>query len=346
MTTGILITNLGTPAAPTKSAVRKYLAEFLSDPRVVELPAILWQPILQGIVLNTRPKKSAALYQKIWTEEGSPLLATTKKQAEKLAHIFQQLSLKPALPNNKLTPLDVNTTPRPFSREGLDTFVISFGMRYGEPSLKQGLEELKHCHKIIILPLYPQYSATTTGSTFDAIANILKKWRHIPEIKFINQYAEEPGYIQALASQIKIFWQQNQRGEKLLFSFHGLPKNSIAKGDPYYSSCQKTAALVAAELKLSPEKYEVVFQSRFGAQEWLQPYCDITLQQLPKQEHKKIDIICPGFAADCLETLEEIAMRNTEIFLEAGGEQLNYIPALNDTEDHLNFLADLIQRHL
>jgi ferrochelatase len=316
--TGILITNLGTPAAPTTKAVRHYLAEFLSDPRVVELPSFLWWPILHGIVLRTRPKKSAHAYQKIWTAEGSPLLVFGKKQQQGLNQLLQKKLNKP--------------------------IHVELAMRYGSPSIKQGLENLKQkaITQLIIFPLYPQYSSAATGSTFDAIVKILKTWRYVPELHFISDYHANTDYIDAMANSIETFWQQHGRGEKLLFSFHGLPKNSIAKGDPYYLQCQTTADLIVKKLQLPETAWQVVFQSRFGFQPWLQPYCDKTLIELAKQGYKKLDVVCPGFSADCLETLEEISIRNAEMFIKAGGEQLNYIPALNDSPQHLEVLVNIV----
>lgn len=316
---GLLLTNLGTPTAPNTKAVRRYLAEFLSDPRVVELPAFLWWPILHGIVLRTRPKKSAHAYQKIWTDEGSPLLVIAKKQLQGLKELLSKKSKEPVH--------------------------IELAMRYGSPSIKQALENLKQkdITQLIIFPLYPQYSAATTASTFDEVAKILKTWRYVPHLNFISDYHDNENYIDAIVNSIASFWKQHGRGEKLLFSFHGLPKNSIQKGDPYYSQCQKTADLIVRKLQLPETAWQTVFQSRFGFQEWLQPYCDKTLVELGKQGYKKIDIICPGFSADCLETLEEISIRNKEYFIAAGGEQLNYIPALNDSSQHLTALANIVK---
>jgi len=316
---GLLLTNLGTPTAPTPKAVRHYLAEFLSDPRVVELPAFLWWPILHGIILRTRPKKSAHAYQKIWTNEGSPLLAIAKKQLQGLRELL--------------------------SKKSGELIHVELAMRYGSPSIKQALENLKQkdITQLIIFPLYPQYSAATTASTFDEVAKALRTWRYIPRLSFISDYHDNENYIDALVNSIASFWRQRGRGEKLLFSFHGLPKNSIQKGDPYYSQCQKTASLIIKKLQLPEAAWQVVFQSRFGFQEWLQPYCDKTLVELAKQGYKKLDVVCPGFSADCLETLEEISIRNTEMFIAAGGEQLNYIPALNDSTQHLDALANIVR---
>lgn len=318
---GVLLINLGTPVAATRKAVKNYLAEFLADPRVVELPRWLWLPILYTIVLPLRSRKSAKLYQKIWTQKGSPLLIFSEKISQGVKKILQQQF------NQNITAV--------------------LAMRYGSPSIAEGLEFFreKKIQQLIILPLYPQYSFSATSSVFDAVTKVINTWRVIPQVHFINQYAEDVKYIDALVSSIQTFWLEHERGEKLLFSFHGLPKNSIAKGDPYYQQCLTTAKLVAEKLRLTEDKWQVVFQSRFGKQRWLEPYCDKTLRTLAKQGHKNIDIVCPGFVADCLETLEEIAIRNKEIFIAAGGQQLNYIPALNDSPEHLQALASLISKN-
>jgi ferrochelatase len=319
---GVLLTNLGTPTAANSRALRQYLREFLSDPRVIELPRWLWWPILNGVILTLRPRYSAKLYQKIWTAEGSPLLTISQQQKTALQTLVDKY-----YPNK---------------------IKVSLGMRYGSPSIKSALEEL-HAHnvrRLLVLPLYPQYSNATVGSTFDAVARILKTWRWLPELHMVTQYADNDYYITALANSILQSWQKENRGDKLLFSFHGIPQRSLELGDPYFCFCHKTARLVAEKLQLTKEQWLVVFQSRFGRQEWLQPYCDKTLIELAKQGTKKIDIICPGFAADCLETLEEIDERNRELFYHAGGEQLTYIPALNTQPEHLTALLNIIQQHL
>lgn len=319
---GILLINLGTPVAADVKAVKHYLAEFLSDSHVVELPHWLWLPILHTIVLPVRSRKSAKLYKKIWTQEGSPLLVFSKKISQGLGKILQQ--------------------------EFNEKIKVVLAMRYGSPSIAEGLEFFRenNIQKLIILPLYPQYSFSATASTFDTVTKLITAWKVVPDIHFINQYSENINYINALATHIENFWEKHHRGEKLLFSFHGLPQKSIAKGDPYYSQCLKTSELTAKKLNLPAEKWQVVFQSRFGKQRWLEPYCDKTLQAFAKQGYKNIDIICPGFPADCLETLEEIAIRNRETFIEAGGQQLNYIPALNDSLEHLKALVSLVQQKL
>ncbi len=315
---GILLTNLGTPEAADTRSVRRYLAEFLADPRIVEAPRWLWRLILHGIILRIRPPRVAHAYASIWTEQGSPLLTFTQKQARALQPILEEKFRMPVK--------------------------VAFGMRYGYPSLARGLAELQQmgAQRILVLPLYPQYSATTTASTFDAIADELKTWRWLPELHLLTHYHDHPGYIRALCASIEQFQQQHGKPQKLLFSFHGLPKRYFLAGDPYYCHCHKTARLVAEQLELPAEQWQVCFQSRFGREEWLQPYTDFTLKALPNQGIKHVQVISPGFASDCLETLEEINMQNRTFFLEAGGEKFDYIPALNDRPEHIQFLADLI----
>lgn len=319
-TLGILITNLGTPDQPTPQALRRYLAEFLWDPRVVEVSRPLWWLILNLIILNTRPKKSAQAYQKIWQPEGSPLLTISEQQKEKLNQVL----------NNQLT----------------FPYHIALGMRYGNPSIKQALDVLqqKHITKLLVLPLYPQYSAATVGSTFDRVTDIVKTWRWVPEFSFINHYHDNDLYIKALASHIQKYLPEIP--QKLIFSFHGLPKRYLLEGDPYFCQCHKTARLVAESLGLQENQWQVAFQSRFGKEEWLKPYTDYLLQALPKQGVKDIAIICPGFAADCLETLEEIAEENKNYFLQAGGEKYQYIPALNAEDSHIAVLKNLIIEYI
>lgn len=310
---GVLLCNVGTPDAPTPAAVRRYLAEFLSDKRVVEIPRLLWWPILHGIILRFRPKKSAALYQKIWTAAGSPLLTYSQQLATLLE---QQLNLPVAL-----------------------------GMHYGHPSIQSALENLRtrHVAKLFILPLYPQYSATTTAATFDLVTNVLKQWRVIPEIRMLTDYADDPIYIDALAQSIR---SAQTTSSHLLFSFHGIPKRNILKGDPYQQRCLLTAQRVAEALQLTPEHYHVSFQSRLGRAEWLQPYTDKTLAALPTLGIKQLQVICPGFAVDCLETLEEIAIQGKKQFLTAGGMEFHYIPALNTCPGQLAVLKNLISKHI
>lgn len=320
--TGILITNLGTPDAPTPAALRRYLGEFLWDPRVVDMPRILWWIILHGIILRIRPARSARSYQKVWTEQGSPLLAISKRQAEALQGVLNAKFSGP--------------------------LVVALGMRYGNPSIPAALQQLQaaNVRRLLVLPLYPQYSASTTASTFDAVANVLKTWRWLPELRMVNHYHDEPTYIDSMAQSIREAWETRSEPERLLFSFHGLPKRFLLLGDPYYCECHKTARLIAERLKLADDRWQLTFQSRFGREEWLQPYTDHTLRSLAEAGIKSVDVVCPGFSADCLETLEEIAMENRDIFLKAGGQNYHYIPALNDRPEHIHMLADLIEQHI
>lgn len=319
---GIVIANLGTPDAPDVPALRRYLREFLLDPRVIEMPRALWWLALHLLVLPFRPRKSAALYRKVWTAEGSPLLVITRRQAAGVAAL---------LARDVEAPVEVRVA-----------------MRYGNPSVRAALRELAAagCHRILVLPLYPQYAAVTTGSTFDAVAAELTGWRWVPELRTIHSYHDEPAYIEALAASLREAWAANGPGEKLLFSFHGIPRRYFLAGDPYYCHCQKTARLVAERLGLPRERWQVSFQSLFGREEWLRPYTEDTLRALAAAGTRCLDVICPGFSADCLETLEEIDGLNREIFLHAGGERYRYVPALNDRPDHLQLLAGLLRRHL
>ena len=318
---GLLVVNLGTPAAPDTGAVRRYLAEFLSDPRVVELPPVLWRFILHGVILRTRPARSARAYRKIWTEAGSPLLVHSQAVADGL-----QRRLGRRLPG--------------FAH-------VRLAMTYGEPAIDAGLVELRNLgvRRLLVLPLYPQYSGTTTASVFDRVAAVLRRWRRLPELRFINQYHDEPAYISALADSVRRHWNEHGRGERLLMSFHGVPRATLDAGDPYHCQCRKTARLLGEALELTPDRYVVCFQSRVGRAEWLRPYTDQTLEALAREGVGDIDVVCPGFAVDCLETLEEIAIQNAGLFAAAGGGSLRYIPALNDSDPHLDFLADLVCRH-
>lgn len=319
---GILIANLGSPDEPTPKAVRRYLAEFLWDKRVVEIPRPLWWLILNLVVLNVRPKKSAALYQSIWTEHGSPLLVHSQNQAEKIRGYF-----------DKHHPGRV---------------AVSLGMRYGNPSVESALEELHGAgaQRILVLPLYPQYSATTTATLFDKVADLLKKRRLLPELRFINHYHDHPGYIDAMATQIHNYWAENGRTKFFVLSFHGLPHRCLKQGDPYFCECQKTARLLAEKLELDDDQWKITFQSRFGREEWLKPYTDKSLEELAREGKHDVDVYCPGFSADCLETLEEIAETNRDVFLQAGGKNYRYIPALNASEAHISFLTNLIETHV
>jgi len=317
---GILITNLGTPDRPDKKALKLYLKEFLSDPRVIEIPKLIWQIILRGIILNVRPRKVAKLYKSIWSKNGGPLLVMLKKQKKGI-----QKDLKQKRKDVK----------------------IEIAMRYGNPSIEKGLINLKRlgCKRILILPLYPQYCAATVGSTFDKVTEILRKWRWIPEIRFVNGYFDDPLYIDCLIKSIKKSWKKKGRAQKIVFSYHGIPKKYLLKGDPYYCFCQKTTRLVVEKMKLKKNDYITTFQSRFGPQEWLTPYTDKTLKKLPKKNIKSVDVISPGFSSDCLETLEELEVENKVNFLSSGGEKFNYINCLNDDPQHLKMLSFLIQKH-
>lgn len=321
---GVLMVNLGTPDAPTKKALKVYLKEFLSDPRVVEpnFPRWVWWLVLNGIILNIRPKRSAEAYASIWDEvgEGSPLMAISKQQHQAIS---DQLS-----------------------RENVDV-VIELAMRYGNPSIKSGLKKLKaqNVDRLLVLPMYPQYSASTTASIFDEVTNQLQTWRLVPETRFINHYHDHVDYIDALAQSVKNHWQTHGQPDLLLMSFHGVPKRYLMNGDPYHCECHKTGRLLAEKLGLNKEQYRVTFQSIFGREEWLKPYTMDTLKALPNEGHKNVQIICPGFAADCLETLEEIAVENKDYFMEAGGQEFSYIPALNAEPSHVQFLTDLIKKH-
>lgn len=319
---GVLLVNLGSPEAPTTHAVRRYLAEFLWDPRVVEIPRPLWWLILHGAVLRTRPSRSAHAYQRIWTDEGSPLMVNSRAQARALQQVL--------------------------AAQYGERMAVALAMRYGEPSISAGLAQLRgaHARRIVVLPLYPQYSAATTASVFDAVAEELKTWRWLPELRFITHYHDDEGYLSALVNSIREKWQQQSQAERLLFSFHGMPRRTLLAGDPYHCQCQKTARLVAERLALPQERWQVSFQSRFGRAEWMQPYTDKTLRQWAQEGIKEVDVVCPGFAADCLETLEEIAMLNRDDFLAAGGTHLSYIPALNDRPDHIDALVKVLNKHI
>jgi protoporphyrin/coproporphyrin ferrochelatase len=319
---GILLVNLGTPAAPTAKAVRPYLKQFLSDPRVVEIPRAVWWLILNGIILNTRPKASAEKYAKVWTSEGSPLRVHTEKQA-KLVQGY-------------------------FSHAGQTNVLVDYAMRYGEPSVDAGLKRLKErgCTRILVLPLYPQYAASTTASSFDAVAESLSQMRNLPELRMVRDFHDDLGYISALTASVRKHWEVNGRAEKLVMSFHGVPRFTLDKGDPYFCECQKTARLLAEQLGLKPEQYLVTFQSRFGKAEWLKPYTQSTLERLAKDGVKNVDVICPGFVADCLETLEEIAIEVRAAFIARGGKSLNYIPCLNERHDFIGALVALCSRHM
>lgn len=318
MTLGVLVVNLGTPDEPTPAAVRRYLRQFLSDPRVVEAPRWLWWPVLEGFILRVRPARSAAAYRKIWTKQGSPLLVLTTALAAAIQERLREQSSA--------------------------AIVVEPAMSYGNPSIESALKRLfaQGASGILVLPLYPQYSNSTTGTVFEAATRLLSQRRFAPGLRFINHYHDSSGYIEALAASVREAWQVNGQGERLLFSFHGLPRRMVEQGDPYYRQCLETSGRVAEALGLRKGSWQVSFQSRVGREEWLRPYTDELLQQLGEQRMGKIDVLCPGFAVDCLETLEEIAMQNAERFVAAGGGELRYIPALNTRPEHVAFLSGLI----
>lgn len=323
---GVLLANLGTPEAPTAEALRPYLREFLTDPRVIELPAWKWRPILEAFVLTRRPKASAELYRKVWTEGGSPLLVISERQR---AAIAERLAEQVGNPLH-----------------------VALGMRYGRPSIAEALRELRDlgCRRLLVLPLYPQYSSATTGSTFDALAAELTAWRWVPELRTIHGYHGDDAYLDALARSIEDFWVGNGGGRpaKLLFSYHGIPKRYFLAGDPYHCFCHETSRRVAERLGLEDDAWEVTFQSRFGREEWLKPYTDETIKAMAKAGIPSLDVISPAFAADCLETLEELDGLNREFWEHAGGpaDGYRYIPCLNDRDDHVALLADLVLRNL
>jgi protoporphyrin/coproporphyrin ferrochelatase len=319
---GVLLVNLGTPDAPTPAAVRRFLGEFLSDPRVVEAPRLLWWLVLHGFILRFRPGRSAHAYQQIWTKQGSPLMVHTTRLAERL-----QASLA--------------------TRFGADSVELALGMSYGNPSIPSALEQLRArgATRIVVLPLYPQYSGTTTASVFDRVTNTVQHWRWVPELRFIGQYHDDPQYIDAVAASIERHWRERGR-HHLLFSFHGIPKANLLAGDPYHCQCLKSARLIAAQLGLAADAWSVSFQSQVGRAEWLKPYTDETLVRYAREGRREVTLACPGFAIDCLETLEEIALRNRDAFLSSGGAAYEYVPALNESDAHVELLTNLIARNL
>ena len=319
--TAILLCNLGTPDAPTAPALRRYLGQFLSDQRVVEIPKPLWWLILHGIILRTRPAKSAAKYASIWTPEGSPLAVWTSKQA---------------------------TLLRGWLGEAGHQVLVRHAMRYGNPSIASQLDTLKAegATRILILPLYPQYSGTTTASVFDAVYTWAARTRNVPELRFVNHYHDDPGYINALAATIQTHWKHHGPPDKLVMSFHGVPERTLHLGDPYHCESHKTARLLAQRLGLQKDDYQVTFQSRFGKAKWLQPYTEPTLIEMGQAGVGRVDVICPGFTGDCLETLEEINQEAREAFLHAGGKEFHYIPCLNDSGPWITALSRIAQQHL
>lgn len=320
--TGVLLVNLGTPEAPTAAALRPYLKQFLSDPRVVEIPRLVWWPILNGIILNTRPAASAKKYASVWMDEGSPLKVHTARQAALLA--------------------------RHLAADGHGTLEVDYAMRYGSPSIRDVLDDLRSrgCTRILILPLYPQYSASTTATVVDEVGRCLAHWRNQPEVRFVRNFHDHPGYIAALVRSVREHWREHGEPDRLLLSFHGVPRRSLELGDPYHCECHKTGRLIAEGLDIARERVLVTFQSRFGKAEWLKPYTQPTLESLAAEGIERVDVMCPGFVADCLETLEEIAMECKEAFLEKGGKAFHYIPCLNEGEAWIESLGEIARANL
>lgn len=320
--TGVLLTNVGSPAAPTPQAVRPYLRKFLGDPRIIEYPRWFWWIVLHGIILNTRPRRSARLYSNIWTDAGSPLLVNLQRQCDALQRQLQE-------------------------RTGA-TIPVAIGMRYGTPSIQESLHQLDQAgvRRLLVFPLYPQYSATTTATSLDGIFRELSRWRWLPELRTVIHYHDHPGYIAALANSIEEHWQTHGKADRILFSFHGIPRSYFEQGDPYFCECQKTVRLLVARLNLAESDYGVSFQSRFGPMEWLRPYTDETLEEWGRQGVRSVQVIAPGFSGDCLETVDELGREGRETFLEAGGQSFTYIPALNDRPDHITALTDIVLNHV
>jgi len=319
---GVLLVNLGTPESPTAPAVRVYLREFLSDPRVVEIPRPVWWVILNLFVLTTRPKQSAERYAQVWMGEGSPLKVHTERQTTMLRGYLGERVKFP--------------------------LVVDYAMRYGTPSIADKLQQLKaqNCDRILLLPLYPQYSASTTATAFDEAFARLAQMRNQPAVRTVRHFHDHTGYIGALAQNIRDYWMKNGRPAQLVMSFHGVPRFTLDKGDPYHCECQKTGRLLAEALQLKPEQYHVTFQSRFGRAEWLKPYTAEVLTRLGKQKTERVDVVCPGFVADCLETLEEIAIEGKTLFIQAGGREYHYIPCLNERDDWIQALTDIVLKNL
>lgn len=313
--TGVLIANLGTPEKPICPKLRKYLAQFLTDPRVIELPTLLRQFLVRGIIVNIRSHKSAAAYREVWTKEGSPLMVHSQN-----------------LTNKVQTELG-------------DNYIVALGMRYGEPSVDIAFKQLHNagCRKVVIIPMYPQYSGSTTGSIMDALGATLRKQRWVPELHFINAYYENVIYIKALTDSVSKHWEKHGKADKLIFSFHGIPQRYIKNGDPYQAQCEATVSAVVERLGLQPDQWLLVYQSRVGKEPWLQPYCDKTMASLPQNGVSSVDVICPGFSADCLETIEEIDQENREYFLGSGGKQYRYIPCLNSSDSHVELVASIVR---
>ena len=318
---GVLMVNLGTPEAPTPEAVRKYLGEFLWDPRVIDVSRPLWWAILNGFILRTRPKKVAEAYASIWTDEGSPLMSYSRKQQRGLAARLEQ-SMGQPIP-------------------------VELAMTYGSPSMEEAGLKLRKSGvgRIVVLPMYPQFSRSTTAAVFDRLADALKPCPHLPELRMIRDFHDHPLYIKALANTVREHWQALGKQGHLMLSYHGIPKRYATQGDPYPTHCERTSELVAEELGLSSTQWSHTYQSRFGREEWLKPYTDVTLKAWGKEGREHVDVMCPAFSADCLETLEEISEENREYFIESGGGEYHYIPALNDRDDHIDLLESLVNQH-
>ena len=319
---GVLLVNLGTPEAPTARAVRRYLREFLSDPRVVEIPRTLWWFVLNLFILPSRPKQSARRYAQVWTADGSPLRVHTERQASMLRGYLGERIKMP--------------------------LVVDHAMRYGTPSISAAIARMKQqgCNRLLVLPLYPQYAASTTATALDAVGAAFARMRNQPALRFVRGFHDHPGYIAALARSINDYWMKNGRPARLVMSFHGVPRFSLDKGDPYHCECQVTARLLGAALKLAPDQYTIAFQSRFGRAQWLKPYTAEVLRDLGRQKTARVDVVCPGFVADCLETLEEIAIEGKTIFMTAGGREYHAIPCLNERDDWIHALADIAAANL
>ena len=320
--TGLLITNLGTPAAPTASALRTYLKQFLSDPRVVEIPRLVWMIILHGIILRVRPAKSAKLYESIWTDKGSPLMVISEQQRDKIAKVLAE--------------------------QVDDDVEVALAMRYGQPSIEDALNKFQQSgiDNIVVMPLYPQYAGPTTGSTFEEVVRTIKPWRWVPSLHFVSSYHQNPKYIKALAASVREHFEAHGKPEKLVMSYHGMPKLFHTQGDPYYCFCALTTRALVQELGLKDDEYVMTFQSRFGKAEWLKPYTDETLESLAKDGTQHVAIMSPAFSVDCLETLEELEEENKEVFIEAGGKTYHYIPCLNDRDDHIEAIVDMVKPYL
>ena len=319
---GVLLVNLGTPDDPTPRAVRRYLGEFLWDKRVVEIPRLPWWVILHFFILPLRPAKVAKKYQKIWMPDGSPLRVFTLRQAQILKGSLGE-------------------------RMGRHVPVAA-GMRYGKPSIAEGLQQLREagCERLLVIPLYPQYAASTTASVEDALAKAMRKWKPTGGVEVVQDFHDHPAYVKAVAKNVNDYWMKHGRPDRLLMSFHGLPKRNVERGDPYYDHCKRSSELIATELGWNDRRTIMTFQSRFGAQEWLQPYTDRTLAALGAEGVGRVDVICPGFAADCLETLEEIAMEGRATFKAAGGKEFNYVPTTNDSKAWITALTILAMERL